>query len=208
MRKKEKCQYCSTSRANQALRSLANAGFQNRGVCLQAFPSFPSPSPLFHFLALVSFLARSKPKVPFLGISLLRNQTETLDTQASLRAVLCYKRLVVEHQNSANSLKTLQNGLRRGQTTKNTTRQQGASILFKNITFFLSFKKSRLQPIQAFVNNRKTSQNSDSRSVRRSRRIIPLENYPRPQFLQKFKAEMLQFHVHSLDSQFLPQIVH
>ena len=55
---------------------------------------------------------------------------------------------------------------------------------------------------------RKTRQNSDSRSVRRSRRIIPLENYPRSQFLQKFKAEMLQFHVHSLDSQFLPQIVH
>ena len=54
-------QYCSTSRANQSLRSLANAGFQNRGVCLQAFPSFPSPSPLFHFLALISFLARPKP---------------------------------------------------------------------------------------------------------------------------------------------------
>ena len=34
------------------------------------------------FLALVSFLARSKPKVPFLGLSLLRNQTETLATQA------------------------------------------------------------------------------------------------------------------------------
>ena len=33
--------------------------------------------------ALVSFLARSKPKVPFLGISLLRNQTETLATQAN-----------------------------------------------------------------------------------------------------------------------------
>ena len=29
----------------------------------------------------------------------------------------------VEHQNSANSPKTLQNGLRRGQTTKNTTKQ-------------------------------------------------------------------------------------
>ena len=49
-------QYCWTSRANQALRSLANAGFQNRRVCLEAFPSFPSPSPLFPFLALVSFL--------------------------------------------------------------------------------------------------------------------------------------------------------
>ena len=72
------CQHCSTNRANQALRSLANAGFQNRGVCLQAFPSFPSPSPHFHFLALVSFLARPKPRIPFLRLSLLRNQTETL----------------------------------------------------------------------------------------------------------------------------------
>ena len=76
------CQHCFTSRANQALRSLANAGFQNRGVCLQAFPSFPSPSPHFHFLALVSFLARPKPRIPFLGLSLLRNQTETLAAQA------------------------------------------------------------------------------------------------------------------------------
>ena len=55
---------------------------------------------------------------------------------------------------------------------------------------------------------RKTRQNSDFRTLRRSRRIILLENYPRPQFLQEFKAEMLQFHVHSVDSQFLPQIVH
>ena len=77
------CQHCLTNRANQALRSLANAGFQNRGVCLQAFPSFPSPSPHFHFLALVSFLARPNPRIPFLGLSLLRNQTETLVTQAS-----------------------------------------------------------------------------------------------------------------------------
>ena len=76
------CQHCSTSRANQALRSLANAGFQNRGVCLQAFPSFPFPFPHFHFFALVSFLARPKPRIPFLGLSLLRNQTETLATQA------------------------------------------------------------------------------------------------------------------------------
>ena len=37
---------------------------------------------LFHFLALVLFLARSKPKIPFLGLSLLRNLTETLATQA------------------------------------------------------------------------------------------------------------------------------
>ena len=44
--------------------------------------TFPSPSPLFHFLALVSFLARPKPRISFLGLSLLRNSTETLATQA------------------------------------------------------------------------------------------------------------------------------
>ena len=44
--------------------------------------AFPSPFPLFHFLALVSFLARPKPRISFLGLSLLRNSTETLATQA------------------------------------------------------------------------------------------------------------------------------
>ena len=36
----------------------------------------------FHFLALVSFLARPKPRIPFLGLSLLLNRRETLATQA------------------------------------------------------------------------------------------------------------------------------
>ena len=46
----------------------------------------PSPPfPLFYCLALVSFLALSKPKISFLGVSLLRNQTETLGTQAKMR---------------------------------------------------------------------------------------------------------------------------
>ena len=35
--------------ANQKLRSWANAVFQNHGVCGQAVPSFPSPSPIIHF---------------------------------------------------------------------------------------------------------------------------------------------------------------
>ena len=52
--------------------------FENRGVCLQAFPSFPFPSPLLHFLALISFLTRWKSSVFFL----LQSQTETLFTQA------------------------------------------------------------------------------------------------------------------------------
>ena len=44
----------------------------------------PLPLPLFHFLAFVSFLARPKPRIPFLdlGLSFLPNQTETLATQA------------------------------------------------------------------------------------------------------------------------------
>ena len=42
----------------------------------------------FHFLALVSFLAGPKPRIPFLGLSLLRNQTETLATQASYHTSL------------------------------------------------------------------------------------------------------------------------
>ena len=36
-------------RTNQKLRSWANAVFQNRGVCGQAFPSFPFPSPVIPF---------------------------------------------------------------------------------------------------------------------------------------------------------------
>ena len=36
-------------RTNQKLRLWANAVFQNRGVCGQAFPSFPSPSPVILF---------------------------------------------------------------------------------------------------------------------------------------------------------------
>ena len=38
------CQKCLTSPA-----SLANGGFQNQGVCLQAFPSFPYPTVSFLF---------------------------------------------------------------------------------------------------------------------------------------------------------------
>ena len=56
--------------------------------------SFPSPSPLFHFLVLVSFLARPKPKIPFLCLSLLWNQTETFATQASGQSIHCTLTLV------------------------------------------------------------------------------------------------------------------
>ena len=52
-------------------------GFQNPGVCLQAFPSFllhPLPT-----LSLALFFARSLTLIPR---SLLLNRTETLATQA------------------------------------------------------------------------------------------------------------------------------
>ena len=56
-------------------------GFQNPGVCLQAFPSFlPHPLPA---LLLTPFFARSLTLVPR---SLLLNRTETLATQARFAA--------------------------------------------------------------------------------------------------------------------------
>ena len=54
------------------------------------------PPPPLHLLALVSFLARPKPRIPFLGLSLLRNQTETQGAQADLKmsGAKMYKTLV------------------------------------------------------------------------------------------------------------------
>ena len=43
--------------------------------CLQTNPSPPSPPSLI-FLALVSFLARSKPKIPFLGLFFAPSETK------------------------------------------------------------------------------------------------------------------------------------
>ena len=50
--------------------------------------------PLLHFFALVPFFARPKPKIPFLGLSLLRNQ-ETLAAQADAGYIVsCCHRLL------------------------------------------------------------------------------------------------------------------
>ena len=57
-------------RTNQKLRLWANAVFQNRGVCGQAFPSFPSPFPVIPF-----FLLSSQPT--------RQTGAETLATQAN-----------------------------------------------------------------------------------------------------------------------------
>ena len=58
------CQKCSTSPANHEPRSPANGSFQNPGVCPQAVPSFPSPTPTVLFLALAPFSAQVKYRKP------------------------------------------------------------------------------------------------------------------------------------------------
>ena len=59
-------------------------GFQNRGVCLQAFPSFlPNPLPA---LLLAPFSPLSLTLVPR---SFLLNRKETLATQATFCSVVC-----------------------------------------------------------------------------------------------------------------------
>ena len=68
-RAKDRAKNCASKREGRGW------GRMEGNACLLA--SFPSPSPLFHFLVLVSFLARPKPKIPFLCLSLLWNQTET-----------------------------------------------------------------------------------------------------------------------------------
>ena len=72
--------------ANSGMTSQVG-GFQNPGVCLQAFPSFP-PHPL-PALLLTPFFARCLTLVPR---SLLLNRTETLARQAKLGLVwVCLK---------------------------------------------------------------------------------------------------------------------
>lgn len=68
---------------------MANRGFQNPGVCLQAFPLFPSPTPLFHFLALAPFYAQEKHrKSRFLVFLCSQTPTETFATQATTHTTL------------------------------------------------------------------------------------------------------------------------
>ena len=51
--------------------------------------------------ALVRFFARPKPKLPFLGLSLLRNQTDTFTTQAMISTQI---RAVTRHQYGISAL--------------------------------------------------------------------------------------------------------
>ena len=69
-------------RCGRDLNSLRSKRFRAVSKVKDRAKNVPTPIPLFHFLALVSFLARLKPRIPFLGLSLLRDSTETLATQA------------------------------------------------------------------------------------------------------------------------------
>ena len=126
-----------------------------------------------------------------------------------LRAVLCYKRLFTK---ACMGCKRLFLQERKNAMFLNKINQPYCLVVFFVVCPHLRrFWRvcSELALFWCSTAKRKTRPNSDFRSVRRSRRIIPLENYPQPQFLQKFKAEMSQFHVvHSLDSQFLKQNVY
>ena len=77
--------FTDNSRTQRLSIFLANAGFQNRRACLQAFPSFPPPPPTFIFWLLFHFSrGQNRSRILFLGLSLLLNLTEMLATQASL----------------------------------------------------------------------------------------------------------------------------
>ena len=71
-----KCQCVNSGMTGQV------GGFQNRGVCQQAFPSFfPHPLPA---LLLAPIVARSMTIVPH-SLLLVLNRTETLATQATFQ---------------------------------------------------------------------------------------------------------------------------
>ena len=71
-----KCRFANSGVTDQV------GGFQNPGVCLQAFPSFlPHPLPA---LLLAPLFSRSLTLVP---LSFLLNRTETLATQAMISAI-------------------------------------------------------------------------------------------------------------------------
>ena len=81
-------QFWSTEQGTRVQEHVKNGASKERRGGLSASVSFlPLPLPPLSFLALVPFLARPKPKIPFLGLSLLRSHTETLDKQAMLKIV-------------------------------------------------------------------------------------------------------------------------
>ena len=68
----------------QGLLCLTVSPFMARHMSLFSVVVLVVASSLFHFLAVVPFPAWPKPKIQILGLSMLRNQSETLAIQANL----------------------------------------------------------------------------------------------------------------------------
>ena len=89
-----KCRFANSGVTDQV------GGFQNPGVCLQAFPSFlPHPLPA---LLLAPLFSRSSTLVPR---SFLLNRTETLATQARCCVTTVGSKIIKSRADWSNSLK-------------------------------------------------------------------------------------------------------
>ena len=64
-RSKERGTRVKDNTKNGASKRAARGWGRKEGNACWQTPSFPCPSPLFHFLTLVPFFARPKPKLPF-----------------------------------------------------------------------------------------------------------------------------------------------
>ena len=98
------CQKCSTSPANHEPRSPANGSFQNPGVCPQAVPSFPSPTPTVLFLALAPFSTQAKYRKPRSSVFLC---SQTLRKRLLRRLTWSFIRLISSETTSTSKYNVL-----------------------------------------------------------------------------------------------------
>ena len=117
------------------------------------------PPPSFIFWLFVSFLARPKPRIPFLGLSLLQNQTETLGMQVSVIQtwlVEPFKELksaqhmakIIQHKSQTRALKLISKCIIRPSKMKYL---QIHKILFKNVMFLNIEYKMYLKILQKLL---------------------------------------------------------
>ena len=142
------------------VKERGEGGEERRETALLLLP----PPPTLHLLALVSFLARPKPRIPFLGLSLLRNQTETLATQASVIQTWLVEPFtelksaehmakIIQHKSQIRALKPISKCQERKCIKRSSKIKylQIHKILFENVIFL----KYRVQDVPE--NSKKTS---------------------------------------------------
>ena len=93
-------------------------------------------------LALVSFLARPKPRIPFLGLSLLRNQMETLATQATWKEPLISRKSIAFSHAYIHSFPSTSNSCHK--TELKTTGRQGTNTF--GVRFRVPVSQKHLSP--------------------------------------------------------------